>query len=472
MTDEGPDEGLRRRVRRSVRGARDAVDSGLDATMSRVGETVSGAAREVTAGTAQQVIQELEPYLIEVTVPRIVEGITPYLVEHVVPEILAGLQDHLVGTTVPDVVDGVTDHLVAVTVPEVLAGVTPRLVEELLPALLAELTPYLTDELVPQIVVGLTPMLEQQIAPQLVEALMPQLEAEVAPRLVDGLLPKIRRDVVPTILDDIVDDPRIRDLIREQSQGLFLDALESLRENLADADDIAENVVRRLLGRKPRPVDELALDLVMADAGPAETTRRTWEALTERRRAWADQPTPPAPPGREHAHAGAVTRLLALALDVSLLGWLVGQGLAALLGLLDSVFPDLPSWVARALTLASTGIVPIYLALCWWLTGRTLGSFLMGIRVCTPDGHRLRFLRAMVRAWVGILGLFVWLATGVLSAFDPKRRSLLDRLLNTEVRYVVPDDQQRRYVRAAVERRESAGLLAAAAGDPGPSASR
>ena len=346
MTDEGPDEGLRRRVRRSVRGARDAVDGGLDATMSRVGETVSGAAREVTAGTAQQVIEELEPYLIEVTVPRIVEGITPYLVEHVVPEILAGLQDHLVGTTVPDVVDGVTDHLVAVTVPEVLAGVTPRLVEELLPALLAELTPYLTDELVPQIVVGLTPMLEQQIAPQLVEALMPQLEAEVAPRLVDGLLPKIRRDVVPTILDDIVDDPRIRDLIREQSQGLFLDALESLRENLADADDIAENVVRRLLGQKPRPVDELALDLVMADAGPAETTRRTWEALTERRRAWADQPTPLAPPGREHAHAGAVTRLLALALDVSLLGWLVGQGLAALLGLLDSVFPNLPSWVA------------------------------------------------------------------------------------------------------------------------------
>ncbi len=116
--------------------------------------------------------------------------------------------------------------------------------------------------------------------------------------------------------------------------------------------------------------------------------------------------------------------------------------------------------------------MPIYLALCWWLTGRTLGSFLMGIRVCTPDGHRLRFLRAMVRAWVGILGLFVWLATGVLSAFDPKRRSLLDRLLNTEVRYVVPDDQQRRYVRAAVERRGSEGLLAAAAGDPGPSASR
>ena len=28
------------------------------------------------------------------------------------------------------------------------------------------------------------------------------------------------------------------------------------------------------------------------------------------------------------------------------------------------------------------------------------------------------------------------------------------RLLHTEVRYVVPDDQQRRYLRAAVERRE------------------
>lgn len=465
MTEDPHEGGLRRRVRRSVREARDAVDETLDATMSRVGSSVTGAAREVTAVTAQQVIEELEPYLIEETGPRIVEGITPYLVEHVVPEILTGLHDHLVTTTVPDVIDGVTEHLVEVTVPEVVAGVTPRLVDELLPALLADLTPYLNDELVPQVVAGLTPLLEQQIAPQLIDALMPQIEDEVAPRLVDGLLPKIRRDVVPTILDDIVDDPRIRDLIREQSQGLFLDALESLRENLADADDIAENVVRRLLGRRPRPVDESALAIVMADAGAAESTRRTWEALNERRRAWLEQPVPPAPPGREHAHAGALTRLLALALDVTLLGWLVSQGLAALLDLLDSVFPGLPTWVAGLLTLASAGFVPIYLALCWWLTGRTLGSFLTGTRVCTPDGRRLRFLRSMVRAWLGVLGLFIWLITGALSAFDPKRRTLLDRLLHTEVRYVVPDDQQRRYLRAAIERRDTRARLAAVA-DP------
>jgi uncharacterized RDD family membrane protein YckC len=97
----------------------------------------------------------------------------------------------------------------------------------------------------------------------------------------------------------------------------------------------------------------------------------------------------------------------------------------------------------------------------------------MGTRVCTPDGHRLGFLRSMVRAWVGVLGLIVWLVTAVLSAFDPKRRSLLDRLLNTEVRYVVPDDQQRRYLRAAVERREAAVRLAAETQpQPEPSANR
>jgi uncharacterized RDD family membrane protein YckC len=467
MVEESRDGRLRRRMRQSVRGARDVVDDTLDSTMQRVGQSVSGAARGVTNATAHQVIDEIEPYLVSEAVPRIVDGITPYLVDHVVPEILAGMHEHLVTETVPDVIDDVTEHLVAVTVPEVVAGITPRLVEELLPALLTDLTPYLTDDLVPQVVTGLTPLLEEQIAPQLVEAMMPQLENQIAPRLVDSLLPKIRRDVVPQILDDIVDDPRIRDLIREQSQGLFLDAFEALRENLADADDIAENLVRRLIRRPVRPVDASALAIVLADAGPAESTRRTWEQLMDRRRGWQEQPIPPAPPGREHAHAGVVTRGLAMAIDVSLIGWLVGQALTALLALLDSLFTDLPSWVAKVLTLGSTTVVPIYLALCWWLTGRTVGSFVMGTRVCTPDGRRVRFLRAMVRAWVGVYGLLIWLVTSAVSLFDPKRRTLLDRLLHTEVRYVVPDDQQRRYLRAEVERREAESRGAAALGDAG-----
>jgi uncharacterized RDD family membrane protein YckC len=484
MADGTADSGLRGGVRRAVGGA-------LDATVGRVSHTVTEAAMEVTGATAQQVIEDLEPYLIEEAIPRIVEGLTPYLTDTVVPEVLEGITDHLVADTVPDIVDGVTAHLVAVTVPQVVDGVTPRLVADLLPKLLEDLRPYLEAELVPRIVEGLVPYIQQQvapelidglmpkirdevapqlidalmprieaqIAPQLVDALMPKITDEVAPQLVDALLPKIRAEVVPLILDDIVDDPRVRDLIREQSAGLLLDALESVRENVADADVLVERFGRRLLRRQPRPQAQSALTLMFdaagdEDAAPARLTR---EGLSEQRAAWRAMPVPPAPPGREFAHAGAVTRLAAFALDSALVAWLVSQGLSALISLLDSVLDPTPNWLVALLTTIAASSFPVYLGVCWWLAGRTIGSWLTGTRVCTPDGRNPGLVRSLIRAWVGVLGFFVWLITGVFSLFDARRRSWLDRLLHTEVRYVVPLDQQRRYIRQALlERREQA----------------
>ena len=49
-----------------------------------------------------------------------------------------------------------------------------------------------------------------------------------------------------------------------------------------------------------------------------------------------------------------------------------------------------------------------------------------------------------------------------MSLWDPKRRMLLDRLLHTEVRYVVPDNQQHRYIRDAVLARSRAAATAGA----------
>lgn len=457
MTDGADDPGLRGAVRRAVGGA-------LDATVGRVGGAVGEAALDVTGATAQQVIEELEPYLIEEAVPRIVDGITPYLIESVVPVVIDGVTAHLVDVTVPEVVGGVTEHLVEVTVPEVVEGVTPRLVEDLLPRLLDELRPYLEQDLVPGVVDSLLPELEQRIAPQLVEALMPTIEQEVAPRVVEALLPqieervapqvidavmpKIRTEVVPTILDDIVDDPRLRDLIREQSQGLFLDAIESVRENLADGDNLVEGVLRRLLRRQPRPMPEsgLALCLEAASSGDAASSV-TLRTLDDQRALWQSMPMPPAPPGREFATAGVVTRGLALLIDVSLTGWLISQGLSALISLLDSVFGQLPAWLTGSLTFVSISLVPLYLAVSWTWMGRSIGSWLVGTRVCTPDGRRPGFVRALVRAFLLVYGLVVWVATGLVAVFDRKRRTLLDLAMHTEERYLVPDTQQRRYLR-------------------------
>ncbi len=544
MVEERREAGLRDRARR-------AVDGAFDATVGRVGHSVTEAAMDVTGATAQQVIQDLEPYLIQEAIPRIVDGLTPYLTDTVVPQVLEGLTDHLVADTVPEVVDGVTAHLVAVTVPEVVAGVTPRLVADLLPALLEDLRPYLEAELVPRIVEGLVPYIQEQVAPdlidglmprikeevapeliealmprieeqiapqlidallpkirdeiapqlvdalmptirdeiapqlvdslmpkirdeiapqlvdalmptitdevapQLVDALMPKIRDEIAPQLVDSLMPKIRTEVVPLILDDIVDDPRVRDLIREQSQGLFLDALESVRENLADADVLVERVGRRLLRRPPRPQPESAVSLMLDAAGDADTTpaRLTRDNLAEQRSAWRAMPVPPAPPGREFAHAGVLTRLGAFALDVTVVGWLVSQGLSAVVNLLDSLFTPVPEWLVVILGAIAASFVPIYLGVCWWLTGRSLGSWLVGTRVCTPDGRNPGLVRALVRSWVGVLGVVIWVLAGVFSLFDRKRRSWLDLLLHTEVRYVVPLDQQRRYIREELQKR-------------------
>ena len=557
MADGPPDSGLRSGMRRAVGGA-------LDATVGRVGHTVTEAAMEVTGATAQQVIEDLEPYLIQEAIPRIVDGLTPYLTDTVVPEVLEGITDHLVADTVPDIVDGVTAHLVAVTVPQVVDGVTPRLVADLLPKLLEDLRPYLEAELVPRIVEGLVPYIQDQvapelidglmpkirdevapqliealmprieeqiapqlidalmpkirdeiapdlidalmprireemapqlvdalmpkitdevapqlvdslmprirdeIAPQLVDSLMPKIQDEVAPQLVDALLPKIRTEVVPLILDDIIDDPRVRDLIREQSQGLFLDALETVRENLADADVLVERFGRRLVRKPARPQPESAVTLMLDAAGDEDTTpaRLTRENLAEQRHAWRAMPVPPAPPGREYAHAGAVTRLVAFALDTTLVAWLVSQGLSALVSLLDTIFDPAPNWLIAGLTAIAASLVPIYLGVCWWLAGRSIGSMVVGTRVCTPDGRNPGLVRALVRAWLGVLGIVVWIISGVFSLFDPKRRSWLDHLTHTEVRYVVPLDQQRRYIREALQARQAELDVTAQAVDP------
>jgi uncharacterized RDD family membrane protein YckC len=244
-----------------------------------------------------------------------------------------------------------------------------------------------------------------------------------------------------------------------------------VRENLADTDDIAERIGRRILRRPPRPQPEMALTLVLdaTTRGHAARVRRTMDELSQQRAAWDASPMPPAPPGREYAYAGAVTRLVALAVDVSLVGWLLSQGLSALVGLLDTLLSPIPQWLTVILTGLAASLVPVYLGLAWWITGRTLGSWLVGTRVCTPDGRNPSFVRALVRSWVGMLGIIIWVLTGIFSLFDPKRRSWLDRILHTEVRYVVPDDQQHRYLREALQqRRDQERALAEEASAPPP----
>jgi uncharacterized RDD family membrane protein YckC len=385
-----------------------------------------------------------------------VEGLTPYLAQTVVPEVLAAAQQHLVTTAVPDIVDGVTQHLVDTTVPRVVEGVTPLLVSELLPRILQDLRPYLEQEVIPEIVDALVPRLTSVVVPQILEQIMPMIETDIAPRLVDSLMPKIRNEVVPVILEDIVDDPSVRDLIREQSQGLFLDAMESIRENMADVDNMVETICRKVVRKPPRVQPPSGLELVLDATGGGERARTTLSNLSQQRATWQAMKKPPAPPGREFAYAGIVTRFASFVIDVTLLAWLVSQGLSALLSLLESLFGTLPTWLVAILGILAWSLVPIYLAATWSIMGRSLGMWVIGTRVCTADGRHPGFWRALARALLELLGFWAFLITASTSLFDDRRRSILDIVARTEVRFVVPKEQQARYIRDALHERKQA----------------
>ena len=73
----------------------------------------------------------------------------------------------------------------------------------------------------------------------------------------------------------------------------------------------------------------------------------------------------------------------------------------------------------------------VYLTAAWWISGRTLGDHVMGIRVVTGMRSRLRFVRAFARALlcaVFPIGLG-WCAV------DRERRALHDLVLRTAVVY-------------------------------------
>lgn len=146
-------------------------------------------------------------------------------------------------------------------------------------------------------------------------------------------------------------------------------------------------------------------------------------------------PTVP-PEARVHqGHvAGIVSRLIAAGVDLLLVicllvaayaGWCV---VVFILQTRTFTFPQ-PSFL---LILVAYDVVAIsYLAIAWWVSGRSYGQHVMGLRVTTQRGGRLRFPRALLRSAVCIffpIGLF-WVAVSRRSA------AVHDILLHTSVNY-------------------------------------
>ena len=99
---------------------------------------------------------------------------------------------------------------------------------------------------------------ETQAVPRIVDSLVPHLVDSVVPRVLDGVMPEIRATVLPAVVDDLTNDPRVRELVMEQSRGVIGEAAEQVRSASAHADSRVEAAFRRLIGAGPEKSAEPA----------------------------------------------------------------------------------------------------------------------------------------------------------------------------------------------------------------------
>lgn len=170
----------------------------------------------------------------------------------------------------------------------------------------------------------------------------------------------------------------------------------------------------------------------MADAtgASATPTDRPAEPSTARPPAFSNLP--------REAHAGLVSRLTALTLDVVIVTILAATIVGLALGGAEVMFGRIPAWIQVPTSIA-VGLLPVtYFAAAWWLAGQTIGGIAMGIAVRDAATRRLKFPRSLIRAVGGLALAPVWLLGMALVLVDSRRRSLLDIVVGTIVIYV-PD---------------------------------
>jgi hypothetical protein len=84
--------------------------------------------------------------------------------------------------------------------------------------------------------------------PRIVDSLVPHLVKSVVPRLIEGAMPEIRARVMPAVVDDLTNDPKVRDLVTEQSRAAVEDAVKHVHTDVAQADNKVMKALRRLAG--------------------------------------------------------------------------------------------------------------------------------------------------------------------------------------------------------------------------------
>jgi uncharacterized RDD family membrane protein YckC len=209
-------------------------------------------------------------------------------------------------------------------------------------------------------------------------------------------------------IDQLMQNTEFSTLIAKSTTGALSEFLDLLRRQIVAVDVFFDRLWRR--GR--------------FDAAPAGPP-----ALAEE---WSDQTT-----GREGAYAGAVSRLVAIVLDV-FIAWAVFLVAVGAVQATLSLFWSHPPMVFHH------GLVSGLVALAWWavyftfqwsLGGRTLGMAFVGVRVVSAAGERIDRPEAVKRIVVLPLSILA-LGLGLLGlALRADRRGWHDLAAGTCVVY-------------------------------------
>lgn len=143
-------------------------------------------------------------------------------------------------------------------------------------------------------------------------------------------------------------------------------------------------------------------------------------------------------PSRRQPYAGIITRAVAFALDVAILqgGLLIG---GIVVGLIVEAFgdfsPDVDTLSVVLAAIGWLGVFTAYFATFWSLTGQTPGMRVLGIRVTTVTGERLKPRRSVLRVAAMMVAAIPFFAGYLLVLIDDRRMGLHDLIARTVVRY-------------------------------------
>lgn len=252
---------------------------------------------------------------------------------------------------------------------------------------------------------------------------------------------------VDTSLDRVIENPRVQELIQEQSTGVAQEVAEELRERAVSMDLLLQQLVGRVLRRPPR---RLQPPLV---AVPVPARQAAGAPLS-----LAGQP------------AGFVSRLVAFVIDVVVISlafvamnWLF-DAVQSVFGtgiMLGRIRISLPEFTYGGLQLSGTTLFWVgYLLLFWTTSGRTVGKAVLGLRVVTRDGQRLSLGRSLLRVAGYVLSAIVFYLGFLWAIVDARQRAWHDHLAGTYVVYYWDAHPEERFL--AEERRD---LEREAAGD-------